>query len=139
MEAGYHLLEHPADVGVEALGRDLKEAFEYAALGVTSIIVERSSVEPLERRFVSLKGSDPANLLVLWLSEIVYLYDGEDFLVSGANITRLVGEELEATLTGEKVDESKHRLKMDVKAVTYHQLNIDQTPDGVLVRVFLDI
>lgn len=139
MEAGYHLLEHPADVGIEALGRSLEEAFEFAALGLSSIIVERSSVEPSERRVVTLKGSDLENLLVLWLSEIVYLYDGEGFLISDAHITRLSGGELDASLEGERVDGSKHRLKMDVKAITYHQLKVEETAEGFIVRVFLDI
>jgi SHS2 domain-containing protein len=139
MKEGYRILEHPADVGIEAMGHSLKEAFEYAALGLTSIIVEPASVDPSEQRFVSLKGSDPENLLVRWLSEIIYLYDGEDFLLSDVSISRLAQGELEATLAGEKVDESKHKLRMDVKAITYHQLKVDETLEGVLLRVFLDI
>ncbi|MCX6143947.1 MAG: archease [Ignavibacteriales bacterium] len=139
MEEGYRILEHPADVGIEAFGNTLKDAFEYAALGLTSIIVEPASVDPSEQRFVSLKGTDPENLLVRWLSEIIYLYDGEDFLLSDVNISRLAHGELEATLAGEKMNESKHKLKMDVKAITYHQLMVEEEPEGVLLRVFLDI
>ena len=139
MQEGYRILEHPADVGVEAFGHSLGEAFEYAALGLTSIIVEPASIDPSEQRFVSLKGTDPENLLVRWLSEIIYLYDGEDFLLSDVNIVRLVDGELEAKLSGEKVIEGKHQLKIDVKAITYHQLKVDESPEGVLVRVFLDI
>ena len=139
MEEGYRILEHPADVGIEAFGHSLKEAFEYAALGLTSIIVEPASVDPSEQRFVSLKGTDPENLLVRWLSEIIYLYDGEDFLISDVVISRLAHGELDATLTGEKVIEGKHKLKMDVKAITYHQLKVDETREGVVIRVFVDI
>ncbi len=139
MEEGYRILEHPADVGIEAFGHSLKEAFEYAALGLTSIIVEPASVDPSEQRFVSLKGTDPENLLVRWLSEIIYLYDGEDFLLSDVTVSRLDHGELEATLDGEKMIEGKHKLRMDVKAITYHQLKVDETPEGVHLRVFLDI
>jgi SHS2 domain-containing protein len=139
MEEGYRILEHPADVGIEAFGHSLKEAFKYAALGLTSIIVEPASVDPSEQRSVSLKGTDPENLLVRWLSEIIYLYDGEDFLLSDVDITRIAPGELEATLSGEKVLYGKHKLKMDVKAITYHQLEVDEKPEGVVLRVFLDI
>jgi SHS2 domain-containing protein len=139
MEQGYRILEHPSDVGVEAFGLSLGEAFEYAALGLTSIIVEPASVHPTEQRFVSIKGTDPENLLVRWLSEILYLYDGEDFLLSDVNISRLSDGELDATLAGEQLTEGKHKLKMDVKAITYHELKVDETPEGVLLRVFLDI
>jgi len=139
MEEGYRILEHPADVGIEVFGHNIKDAFEYAALGVTSIIVEPATVDPSEQRFISLKGTDPENLLVRWLSEIIYLYDGEDFLLSDVTVSRLERGELEATLAGEKVVEGKHKLRMDVKAITYHQLKVDETPEGVLLRVFLDI
>ena len=139
MEQGYRILEHPSDVGIEAFGHNLKEAFEYAALGLTSIIVDPASVDPSDQRFVSLKGSDPENLLVRWLSEIIYLYDGEDYLLSDVKINRLTQGELDASLVGETVIEGKHKLRMDVKAITYHQLKVDQRPEGVVLRVFLDI
>ena len=139
MTEGFHILEHPSDTGIEAQGRTLKDAFEFAAVGLLSIIVDMESVVPLEHRFVNLKGTDRENLLVKWLSEILYLYDGEDFLTSSIGITKLTSTELEAVLAGERVDEKKHRLKADVKAVTYHQLKIEQVADGVLLQVFLDI
>jgi SHS2 domain-containing protein len=139
MEQGFRILEHPSDVGIEAFGLSLKEAFEYAALGLTSIIVDPTSVASSEQRFVSLMGSDPENLLVRWLSEIIYLYDGKDYLLSDVRINRLTQRELDATLMGETVIESKHKLRMDVKAITYHQLKVDQKPEGVVLRVFLDI
>jgi SHS2 domain-containing protein len=139
MEWGYRLLEHPADVGIEARGHGLDEAFKYAALGLTSIIVEPASVDASEERFVSLDGTDAENLLVRWLSEIIYLYDGESFLISDVKINSVTRVGLEATLTGERVNVSKHKLKMDVKAITYHQLKVEETSEGVLLRVFLDI
>lgn len=139
MESGFRILEHPADIGIEARGRSLKSAFRYAALGLLSIIVDPDSVDPAERRSAIVKGSDVENLLVKWLSEIIYLYDGEDFLVSEINIENLSPTELEADLIGEWVDVKKHRFKMDVKAITYHQLKVEERPDGYFVRVFLDI
>ena len=139
MHEGYRILEHPSDVGIEAFGKTLQEAFENAARGLLSIIVDPTSVQPSEQRFVVLKGSDPGSLLVRWLSEIIYLYDGEGFLASDVSIQKLTARELEATLDGEKVDEAKHKFRTDVKAVTYHQLKVEETLNEAVVRVFLDI
>jgi len=136
---GYRILEHPADMGIEAYGKSLKEVFEYAALGLVSIIVDPASIDPVEQRFVTLKGSDPENLLVRWLSEILYFYDGQDFLPSDIVIEHLTNTELKAVVTGELVDERKHAFKTDVKAITYHQLKVEEGKEGCLVRVFLDI
>jgi SHS2 domain-containing protein len=139
MTEGYRILEHPSDVGIEAAGRSLKEVFEYAALGLVSIIADPSTVDFAERRFVALEGSDHENLLVKWLSELLYLYDGQQFLPSDVEITRLTSQQLEASVMGESVDAQKHALKTDVKAITYHQLKVEEREDGFLVRVFVDI
>jgi SHS2 domain-containing protein len=139
MAEGYRILEHPSDLGIEASGRSLKEVFEYAALGLVSVIADPATIDPLERRFITLKGSDHENLLVKWLSEILYLYDGQQFLTSDVDITRLTPQELEAAVTGESVDDQKHTLRTDVKAITYHQLKVDDRKDACLVRVFVDI
>jgi SHS2 domain-containing protein len=139
MTEGYTILEHPSDLGIEARGKSMKDAFEFAAIGLLSIICDPASVIPLDHRYVSVKGTDAENLLVKWLSEILYLYDGEDFLSSFISIDRLSPTELDATVAGERVDEKKHRLKTDVKAVTYHQLKVEEVQDGCLVRVYFDI
>lgn len=139
MTEGFRILEHPSDLGIEATGRSLREVFEYAALGLVSIIADPATIDPAEQRFVRLEGSDHENLLVKWLSEILYLYDGQQFLTSDVEITRLTAQELAAAVTGEPVDARKHTLKMDVKAITYHQLKVDEREDCCLVRVFVDI
>lgn len=139
MKEGYRILEHPSDMGIEALGSSMKEVFEYAALGLVSIIVDPATIDPVEQRYVKLKGSDPENLLVKWLSEVLYLYDGQEFLVSDVTIERLTSCEPEAVATGETADECKHSFKTDVKAITYHQLKVEEREDGCVVRVFIDI
>jgi SHS2 domain-containing protein len=139
MTEGYRILEHPSDLGIEASGRSLKEVFEYAALGLVSVIADPATIDPLERRFVAIKGSDYENLLVKWLSELLYLYDGEQFLMSDVEITRLTAQQLDASVTGESVDSQKHALRTDVKAITYHQLKVEDRKDGSFVRVFVDI
>jgi len=139
MDEGYRILEHPADIGIEATGPDLKSAFQQAALGLISIIVDPASVDPREQKAVTLQGTDSENLLVKWLSEILYLYDGEDFVTSTITIKKLAATELDAVLAGEAVDGNKHRLKMDVKAITYHQLKVEERRDGCVVSIFLDI
>jgi SHS2 domain-containing protein len=139
MDSGFRILEHPADLGLEVWSPNLTEVFRLAALGLTSIIVDPASVGDRERRNVSIKGTDIENLLVRWLSEILYLYDGEGFLVSDIEIRSLHDSALEAVLNGEKADILNHKFRVDVKAVTYHQLKIVLEKDVWTARVFLDI
>jgi SHS2 domain-containing protein len=139
MDSGFRILEHPADMGLEVWGPDLIEVFKLAALGLTSIVVDPESIGARERRTVNLKGSDNENLLVRWLSEILYLYDGEGFLVSDIDIKSLHDSVLEAVLNGENAHIGNHQFRVDVKAVTYHQLKIVFEKGVWTARVFLDI
>jgi len=139
MNQPFIILEHPADLGIEANGSSLSNAFENAAAGLMSIILDLESVAEKEERTVHLEGADLDQLLVKWLSEILYLYDGQGFvgrkfLVHGLSDTRLV-----ALVRGEMFSPAKHTTRLDVKAVTYHQLLIEQRPGGARVRVYLDI
>jgi SHS2 domain-containing protein len=138
-QAGFQILEHPSDLGIEASGSTIGEAFEQAALGLVTVIAERESIEPLDERLIELDAQDSENLLVRWLSEILYLYDGKDYLVKEARIDSISPTNLRARLLGERYQPEKHTLKLDVKAVTYHQLSIETKNDRTTVRVFLDI
>jgi SHS2 domain-containing protein len=133
------ILEHPADLGIEAFGRSIAEAFQNAALGLMSIILDTSTVAETEERAISLRGTDYDQLLVKWLSEILYLYDGQGFAGKRFAIRVLESQELEALVWGETYSPSKHPARLDVKAVTYHQLLIEQQSEGARVRVYLDI
>ncbi|MEE9187313.1 MAG: archease [Bacteroidota bacterium] len=135
----YSILEHPADLGIEARGKTLSEAFEEAAVGLTSIIVDLDSVSAINDRTLTVDAEDAESLLVRWLSELLYLYDGEGFLTKEVDIQQFSRTRLQANLRGNTYVEGKHRTRLDVKAVTYHQLEIQEVPGGWYVRVYLDI
>ena len=133
------ILDHPSDLGIEARGDSLSEAFERAAVGLMSVIVDLNTVGLHETRRIAVSGPDEQQLLVRWLSEVLYLYDGEKFLGREFSIENFKAGSIDAIVTGESLLESKHRMKLDVKAVTYHQLHIDSRPHASCVRVFFDI
>ncbi|MBI5216017.1 MAG: archease [Ignavibacteriae bacterium] len=139
MKPGFTILEHPADMGIEATGETLAQAFEQAAMGMMSIILDVSTVEKKDTRTINLRAGDIEQLLVKWLTEILYLYDGQQFVPCSFSIQKLSETNLEAKINGEQLQQEKHRTKLDVKAVTYHQLSIKHSVNDVTLTVFLDI
>lgn len=135
----YSILEHPSDLGIEARGKTLSEAFEEAAVGLISIIVDLDTVGAINDRTLTVDAEDAESLLVRWLSELLYLYDGEGFLTREVDIQQFSRTRLQANLRGDTYVEGKHFTRLDVKAVTYHQLQIQEVPGGWCVRVYLDI
>jgi SHS2 domain-containing protein len=139
MEKSYQILEHPADLGIAACGNTLNEAFEAAAEGLVSLMIDLNSVLPEESRSIKLTAGDWEQLLVKWLGEILYLVDGEKFIPMEFKIINLSENALQAEVHGEKLSLEKHLTRMDVKAVTYHQILVNHDLEGGKVRVFLDI
>lgn len=138
-ESGFRLIEHPADVGIEAWGPHLAGAFEQAALGLISVVFDPVTILPEQTREVRLSAADPEQLLVRWLSELLYLIDGEGFLPASCTIVTLEPRSLLALCRGESHRPDRHVARTEVKAVTYHQLSVRSADDGARVRVFLDI
>jgi SHS2 domain-containing protein len=135
----FRILEHPADIGFEAFGSTREEVFANAARALFHLIVGLDSVVPGTALAVQVEGSDPASLLVNWLSELLYLNDAEGWLFSEFEVERLDDRSLAAQARGEKFDRNRHRAKLQVKAITYHQLELENTAEGWHARVYVDI
>ncbi len=137
--AGVRFLDHPSDIGIEARGATCAEAFTRAAVALISLILDPSTVDASERRSITLQATDSEQMLVRWLSEILYLYDGQGFVPKDFTVSQCTPARLEATVAGESLRAGKHHVRMDIKAVTYHQLAVWQDDEGWGVRVYLDI
>ncbi|MBS7615528.1 archease [Candidatus Bathyarchaeota archaeon] len=140
---GFEFLEHTADAYIAAYGKDLTEAFENAALAMFETMTDTKKVKPLTERTVEAKGSDKQSLLYNWLEKLLVIFEVENLLLSKFIIEKILPTDSGFTLTakvfGEPYDPSKHRQKVGVKAVTYHQMELDETSKGAVVKFILDI
>ncbi len=133
----FELIEHTADMGLVAYGRDLAEAFANAAYGLFSIMADLNRVQERESRQVELKEEDMETLLFEWLNYLLYVFDVEGLLLKRFEMERFDGSSLKATCHGEKYDPSRHQLKMGVKSATYHMMKVDGEKNQV--RVIFDV
>ncbi|MFP3872545.1 MAG: archease [Candidatus Natronoplasma sp.] len=131
------MIDHTADVGIQAIGQDLEEAFEETAEGMFSIITDLSKVEERERYDIEIEEDDLESLLVQFLSELIYLHEVHSVVFKRFEVKIEEAEEkkkLTAKAVGEKIDFEKHDMDTAVKAVSYHELSID--PEGSIKIIF---
>lgn len=133
----YELIEHTADVGVKAYGKTLAEAFEHAAEGMFDIITDESTIQPIGEYTIILEAPDLEQLLVDWLSQLIFLNGAYDLVFGRFEVT-LTGRSLSAHVFGEKYDTKKHRMGVEIKAVTYHMLQVHEEKP-LFVQVLFDI
>ena len=138
VEKDFEFINHTADVGIIAYGADMSQAFANAARALFSLITELDDVAEVIQRDIELTATDVESLLAEWLNELVYQFDTESILFKRFDIIQFNNTRLKARGYGEKVDRSKHKLKIGVKAATYHMLKVDKG-DGCRVQVLFDI
>ena len=120
----YEYLDHTADVGVIGYGADIKETFCNVGRGLFGLIVEPEQVEERESLEISAQGENREELLVEWLNELIYLFDVEHFLFKRFEILELSPKTIRSVGYGERVDTTRHDIKMGVKSATYHLLEV---------------
>ncbi len=138
MAGDYEIVDHTADIAIVARGTNVGEAFASAGRALLNLVTDPDGVAEVEQRRIELSADDLEDLLVAWLNELIYLFDAENLLLGGFDV-RLAGDSrLVATVRGERVDKTRHQIKLGVKAATHHMLEIDHG-DGVRLQVLFDI
>jgi SHS2 domain-containing protein len=135
----FEILEHTADIGFRARGRTIEELFEQAAEALAAIAIELDDVRPAAKYPLSAAGDDRESLLVNWLNEALYLLDGKQVAPRRFKVHQLTGSTASGEAEGEPRDAARHRAKLVVKGVTYHQLSIREDGPGWVAEVYLDI
>jgi SHS2 domain-containing protein len=140
---GYRFLGHTADVKIEAYGKTVNEAFQEAARALTEVMTDTSKIHPIIRRKIEVEAEDLQSLLYEWLEEFIYLFDSEGLIFSEfkvENIQQIEGKlKLNGEAAGEEFDEEKHPQRTAIKAATYHEMKIKQSPKKTVLEFVLDI
>ena len=135
----YEHFEHTADLGLRVRAPDLDTLFAEAAEALFAAIAEDlAAVRPLQRVEVRLSGDDRDYLLFDWLKELLYRFDAEHLLFARFAV-HVDDHGLSGMAWGEPLDPARHVLSHEVKAITYHDLRVEPTPDGWQAEVIVDI
>lgn len=120
----YRLLDHTADVQIQAFGSSIAQIFENSATAVFEQIADLRNVRATGEEKIVIESPTLEELLVDFLNELVFLHSTMSYIFSSFSVM-IEGLRLECSARGEKIDRRRHRLKNDVKAVTYHMLEFN--------------
>jgi SHS2 domain-containing protein len=132
-----------ADIAFEATGRDLPQLFAAAADATINVMIDNlDAIESRETRQIELSNDNIEMLLFDFLQELIYFKDARRLLLR-ARETQIdqKGETyfLKAKVAGERLDDTRHQQRADVKAVTLHGFSVQKDDGGWRARVLLDI
>lgn len=137
-----------ADSIIEAYGKSMEDAFENSALALVNTMFDINQVQIVKQKELSAQGHDLQSLLYDFLEKVIILVSLEGFVAAAfkVGISENVGNDdiersysLRAIAKGEDVDFNKHSYKVEVKAITYHEMSIVQEEEGVKIRFLIDL
>ena len=136
----YKLLDHATDAVIEITASNLKEAFVVAGQSVVDITLDSEKVEEKEQRTFKVTGKDLRYLLFNWLEEVNYQLITEGFAIHRftIDISKNLEYKLNATAYGEPLDLQKHHFRVEIKAPTFHEMEINEGKQ-VVMRFLLDL
>lgn len=135
----YEFIEHTADIGLKVYGKNKQELFINSALGLCDTIADVEKVESKKEEKIKVEAENIEELLVGWLSELLFKFDVDNMLYSKFEIEHLKDNFVSARIYGEKADFDKHNLKTEIKAITYHGLEIRKEDGMWIVKIIFDI
>jgi SHS2 domain-containing protein len=135
----FKIVDHTADLGIMVHGKNLKMLFEAAAKSMMSLMVKAKTTEKTEGIQLSVEGYDLPDLMVRWLGEILYLFEGEHKLVTNAGVVTISPSHLDATLEAVSFNPDLHEILREIKAVTYHQIEVVETAKYWEARIIFDL
>ena len=140
--SNYKFFDHTADIGVEVSGRTRKELFVNTAQALFDIMIESKTGEASAKQLkkITVEGTDVSDLLINFLRELLYLFNGEKFITDRCEIIQFSNKALEARLTGESFNNKNHLIKTEIKAVTYSGLSVERVKaGGWKARIIFDV
>ena len=130
-----------ADIGFKAYGENLNEAFENAGLAIFNIISDTSDIAPKIEKSFELVSQDDVSLLYDYLEELLFYHEVDFMLFSEFDVAidKVDGQyHLKASMKGESIDWSKHERKTEIKAITFHMMDVKKTRP-VELRAIVDL
>jgi SHS2 domain-containing protein len=146
---GFRYLDHVTDALIEAYGSTIDEAFENSARGLVNTMFDLSNISANLEVTIEAMGHDLHSLFYDWLEKVMLVILTENIVLSDFRVkisyTEKIGDHctysLSSTAKGECLDLEKHHFKVEIKAVTYHEMQIKQEKDEktVTTRFLLDL
>ena len=139
MKKTYRLIDHTADFGMQVFGSDSQELFTNAALALFDVITEMDVLKGCNSCNITASGEDWPDLMINWLREVLYLWNGKEMLVKSVQILSLSENNISAKIYFDAYMPDRHIIKTEIKAVTYHQIQVKSSPSGWKAQIIFDI
>ena len=139
----FNFIDHTADIAVEVKGNTIEELFIASAYAWQESVIEKNEIKISDKKEINVSELSYEELLVRFLDELNFLFLTSKWIMLEVNKIEIHSEndnlKLKAILRGENYNDKKHQLKVEIKAVTFHQMEIKKINNVFTTRIIFDI
>jgi SHS2 domain-containing protein len=135
----YRVTPRQSDLAVKVLGNSQADLFANSAFALFDVMTDVEKVAIKDRMPLEVEGADRDDLMVNWMRELLYLYQGSGYLLKEFHIREAKDTSVKAEVFGEKIDPDRHEIKKEILAVAYHQGRMQKTGDQWTAQVIFEI
>ena len=139
MDKNYRLTRHQSELAVRIAGSSQADLFANSAFALFDVMTDPSNIEIKERMALEVEGTDRDDLMVNWISELLYLYQGSGYLLKEFKINQVKDTIVKAEVGGEKIDPDRHEIKQEIAAVAFHKSRMQKTGNQWIAQVIFEL
>lgn len=136
----YRITKHQSELAVRVVGDSQANLFANSAFTLFDVMVaDLEKVETKERIPLEVEGTDRDDLMVNWMRELLYLYQGSGYLLREFLIREVKDTIVKAEVSGEKIDPDRHEIKQEIAAVAFHKSRMDKTGNQWTAQLIFEV
>lgn len=138
-EKKYRVLNRSSDLLIKVFGKTQGELFANSAFALFDLLADMEKVEVRDSLQLEVEGADRDDLMVNWVRELLYLFQGNDYLVKEVRLHEIKENYVRGEVKGEKFDPDRHEIRREVRAVAYHQSRMEKTGDQWMAQLIFEL
>ena len=133
----YRYLDHTADLGIEVVGKTLSELLANTGRAIFETQI-CGKIKTNKEKAMHVKSDSLEDVFMDWCRELLYNFSVNGFIPKNYEIS-VKDFSIHAQLRGDVYDTKRHRIRMEIKNPTYHDLTIEKNEEGFLARIIFDV
>ena len=138
-EKKYRLTTRQSELAVKVTGSSQADLFANSAFALFDVMADVEKIEIKERLPLEVEGADRDDLMVNWMRELLYLYQGSGYLLKEFVIREVKDTSVKAEVCGEKIDPDRHEIKQEIAAVAYNQSRMTKTGNQWTAQLIFEV
>lgn len=135
----YRILARSSDLAIKVFGKSQEELFANSAFALFDLMTDVDKIEAQDRLPLEVEGVDRDDLMVNWMRELLYLYQGSGYLLKEFKVLEAKETYVRGEVSGEKYDPDRHEIQREFRSVVFHQSRMEKTGDQWTAQVIFEL